>query len=645
MKQALYALNMRNALPNAAFIGFTGTPLISGEEKTREVFGDYVSVYNFRQSVEDGATVPLYYENRIPELQLSNEDINGDMEQIVEAAMLDEEEEKKLERQCTRQYQLIVRDDRLEKIAADLVTHFLGRGYQGKAMFIAIDRFTAVKMYNKVKYHWQVYLDDLKAQLARPIISEFEIKKLSKQIKYVEETDMAVVISQSQNEVEAFQKKDLDITPHRKRIVNESPKLDEKFKDPNNPLRIVFVCAMWITGFDVPNCSTIYLDKPMRNHTLMQTIARANRVYEGKVNGLIVDYIGVFRDLQNALAIYGSSAGEGDTPVKDKKALVEQLRKAITEALAFCNTRNIDLIKLDTTKDPFNRTKLWDEAVNSLADEQSKRNYFSIVNTVNSLFKAVLPDTSANEFANTRFLLERLADKIRQEIEVTDISEVLEEVNELLDDSITAGEFIIHGLNPIVDITKIDFKLDVEALKAKFNSGYKQTAIEKLKGNISQNLKQMIQVNRTRMNYLEKFQKMIDEYNSGSRNQEIFFRELLKFHDELNVEDRRKLAEKLTDEELVIFDLLTKPELELTNQERQEVKNVSKELLETLKQDKLVLDWRKRQQSKAEVDITIKYILDKLPRRYTIEIYEQKCQEVYQHIFESYSGKDISIYS
>jgi len=163
---------------------------------------------------------------------------------------------------------------------------------------------------------------------------------------------------------------------------------------------------------------------------------------------------------------------------------------------------------------------------------------------------------------------------------------------------------------------------------------------------ISQNLKQMIQVNRTRMNYLEKFQKMIDDYNSGSRNQEIFFRELLKFYAELSTEEKRNLSENLTDEELVIFDLLTKPELELTNQERQEVKDVAKELLETLKQDKLVLDWRKRQQSKAEVDITIKDILDKkLPRRYTVEIYDQKCQEIYQHIYESYSGTGTSFNS
>jgi type I restriction enzyme, R subunit len=323
-----FALNLRNALPNAGFIGFTGTPLMAGEEKTREEFGDYISIYNFQQSIQDGATVPLYYENRIPELQLDNEDLNTEIEQIIAAAALDEDEERKLEREFSREYHLITRDDRLGKIAEDIVSHFMGRGYQGKAMVIAIDRFTAVKMYNKVQHYWQQYLQSLKAQLATA--SELEQKRLSAQIAYMEATDMAVVVSSSQNEAKDFKDKGLDIMPHRKRIVHESPGLDEKFKDPQNPLRIVFVCAMWITGFDVPSCSTIYLDKPMQNHTLMQTIARANRVFRDKVNGLIVDYIGVFRNLQKALAIYGSASGggveEGDTPVKAKAALVEQLR-------------------------------------------------------------------------------------------------------------------------------------------------------------------------------------------------------------------------------------------------------------------------------------------------------------------------------
>ncbi|MBD2490386.1 type I restriction endonuclease subunit R [Aulosira sp. FACHB-615] len=641
-----FALNIRNALPNAAFIGFTGTPLMAGEERTREVFGDYVSIYNFRQSIEDEATVPLYYENRIPELQLTNDDLNEDMQRIIENAMLDEEQENNLERQCTREYQVIVREDRLETIAADMVTHFLGRGYKSKAMVVSIDRFTAVKMYNKVQKYWQQHLTKLKSELATPNLSEFEQKKLSKQICYMEETDMAVIVSQSQGEVEAFQKKGLDITPHRKRIVSESPGLDEKFKDADNPLRIVFVCAMWITGFDVPSCSTIYLDKPMRNHTLMQTIARANRVFKDKVNGLIVDYIGVFRDLEQALAIYGSASGggirEGETPVKDKSALVEQLRDTISEAKTFCTAKGIAFSTLENIQDAFLRTKVWDEAVEAiLINDDSKRTYFSITSHVTKLYKAILPDTAANEFSNVQTILERLAEKIRLTLPDTDVSDVMEEVGELLDDSIIAGEFVISS-NPkqLVNLSQLDF----EELQARFNSGYKRTEAEKLKGTINQKLQQMVQLNRTRINYLEKFQSMIDEYNAGSRNVEWFFSQLINFAQDLTVEDKRAMSNNLTEEELAIFDLLTQAEIKLSKQEQQEVKQVARELLETLKKEKLVLDWRKRQQTRAGVEVTIKDILDKLPESYSAEVYEKKCLEVYQHIYESYSGQGFTIY-
>jgi type I restriction enzyme R subunit len=148
---------MRDALPKAAFIGFTGTPLIAGEEKTKEVFGDYVSIYDFKQSVEDGATVPLFYENRIPELQLTNEQLNEDVYRVIEEAELDEDQEKKVERVLARQYHLITREERLEKIATDIVRHFLGRGFRGKAMVVCIDKMTAVRMYDKVKAHWAKY--------------------------------------------------------------------------------------------------------------------------------------------------------------------------------------------------------------------------------------------------------------------------------------------------------------------------------------------------------------------------------------------------------------------------------------------------------------------------------------------------------
>ena len=328
----IFALNMRNALPNAAFIGFTGTPLMAGEEKTRQVFGDYVSIYNFKQSVDDGATVPLYYENRIPEVVLTNQNLNEDMEKLLEQAELDEEQERKLEREFSREYQLVTRDDRLEEIAKDIVEHFMGRGQEGKAMVVCIDKATAVRMYDRVQKHWKRYLVDLEDKLAVSSVEESDT--LRDKIRYMKDTDMAVVVSQSQNEIEEMRKKGLDIKSHRKRMVKED--LDEKFKDPNDPFRVAFVCAMWMTGFDVPCCSTIYLDKPMKNHTLMQTIARANRVFGDKVNGLIVDYFGVFRDLQRALAIYGSGAGggirEGDMPVQNKAALVEELKKEIGRA-------------------------------------------------------------------------------------------------------------------------------------------------------------------------------------------------------------------------------------------------------------------------------------------------------------------------
>jgi len=392
------ALNMRNALPNAAFIGFTGTPLMAGEEKTKDVFGDYVSIYNFQQSIEDGATVPLFYENRIPELQLANENFNEDLERLIEAAELDDEQEAKLEREFAREYHLITRDDRLEKVAEDLVAHFMGRKQSGKGMVVCIDKVTAVRTYDKVQKYWKAYLGGLKAQLAamptlptaasgamltgrseglllaaeaRADFNAAKREELQKQIDFMEETDMAVVVSQQQNEVELFREKGLDIEKHRLRMVKED--METKFKSADDPFRLVFVCAMWLTGFDAPAVSTIYLDKPMKNHTLMQTIARANRVFREKNNGLIVDYVGVFRNLQKALAIYGSTSGggvkEGECPIQKKDELVEELRLAIAEAVDFCKDCEVDLDAI-LKAEGFQKIAYLDEAATNLVDKK-----------------------------------------------------------------------------------------------------------------------------------------------------------------------------------------------------------------------------------------------------------------------------------
>ncbi|HEY9797665.1 MAG TPA: type I restriction enzyme endonuclease domain-containing protein [Leptolyngbyaceae cyanobacterium] len=378
-------------------------------------------------------------------------------------------------------------------------------------------------------------------------------------------------------------------------LAKEKPGLDVKFKDASNKVRIVFVCAMWMTGFDAPSCSTIYLDKPMRNHTLMQTIARANRVFGEKVNGLIVDYIGVFRDLQKALAIYGSASGggveEGDTPVQSKEALVDELRNAIAETLQFCSDRGINFDEIQTTTQAFARTKLWNDAVEAiLVNDDSKQRYLALTQNVTKLYKAILPDPVAGEFNPTLYALGEITKRIKNLTPQVDISEVKAAVEEILDESIGTFNYVIPESRDVpverlyVDLSQIDF----DALKAQFDRGYKHTEAEKLKGAI---------------------------------------------------------AENLEEEELAIVDLLTKPDITLTEKEKLDVKKVAKKLLETLKQEKLVLDWRRRQQSKAAVKVAIEEILDQLPERYSAEVYQRKCEEVYQHVYESYSGAGRSIYN
>jgi type I restriction enzyme R subunit len=635
----IFALNMRNALPHAGFIGFTGTPLIKGEEeRTREVFGDYVSVYDFARSIEDGATVPLYYENRIPEVQLTNQELNRDLEALLEAAELDEDQEKKLEREFGREYHIITREDRLEAIAKDMVAHFTGRGYRGKAMMVCIDKATAVRMYDKVQAHWQAEIARLQAAL-EPAEGDAR-EALIARTHLMQTTDMAVVVSQGQNEVDDLKKKGLDIVPHRKRLLDED--LAEKFKDEKNELRLVFVCAMWITGFDVPTCSTIYLDKPMRAHTLMQTIARANRVAPGKESGLIVDYVGIFRALQSALATYARPAAGGGPeggPILDKAELVAALQSALNEAAGFAQVRGVTLETIAAAQG-FVRIGLIDDAAEAfLATEADKKHYLQLASRVARLFKAILPDPLANELAPLSVLVSYLAAKIQALGDPPDISAVMGDVEALLNDSIaTEGYRIGPASRPeaLVNLSEIDFA----ALQAKFAQGHKRTEAEKLKRLIEGKLAQMVAVNASRMDLAEKFQALIDDYNAGSQNIEAFFEELKRFAQALSAEEQRGIAEGLTDEELALFDILTKPEPVLTKGEEAEVKKVCRELLATLKREKLVLDWREKQQAKAGVMQALKMALHptSLPAAYTKDIRVEKMARAYAHVYDHYAG-------
>jgi type I restriction enzyme R subunit len=636
------ALNMRSALPNALFLAFTGTPLIAGEERTREVFGDYVSIYDFQQSVEDGATVPLFYENRTPELHLDNPNLNDDIYELIEQADLSEEAEKRLERELGRQYHLITRDERLETVAKDLVRHFLGRGFQGKAMVVSIDKPTAYRMYDKVKKYWKEERERVEMALMRGRPSDEERTELEARLDVLKTTDIAVVVSPGQNEVEELKAIGIDVVPHRKRMNAE--KLDEKFKDPGDPFRLVFVCAMWLTGFDAPSCSTIYLDKPMRNHTLMQTIARANRVYPGKQSGLIVDYANVFASLEKALAIYGKGRG-GETPVRDKKELAEQLRLAIKDATAFCQLHGIDLAKIEATSTAnFARVGAIQDAADKLmAPEAVRRDFLSKAGLVGALYRAVKPDPAAIELAPRCGCLAAIAERIRTTTDPPDISHVLQGIQELLDQSIAAVPFTIEEKKGnYFDLSKIDF----EALRKKFDKNKpSNTDLERLKAAVRAQLERMVRLNRTRADYLEKFQELIESYNAGSRNIEDIFKELLDLSKILTEEQTRHVRENLSEEELTIFDILTRPGPDLTAHEQEEVKKVARQLLERLK-ELLVIGWRQRVGSRARVRLAIEDALDEgLPRAYSKELYATKCTAVFEHVYESYQGEGKSVYS
>jgi type I restriction enzyme R subunit len=499
-------------------------------------------------------------------------------------------------------------------------------------------------MHDKVRKHWATETARVKKELARYDLAADRKDELLDRLQILQTTDMALIVSPGQNEIQQMQKHGLDIVPHRKRMNESQPPLDEKFKDPEDPLRLVFLCAMWLTGFDAPSCSTVYLDKPMRNHTLMQTIARANRVFPGKHSGMIVDYANVFASLEKALAIYGAGK-DGKTPVKDKKKLVEDLRKAVDAAVLFCANQGVVLAAIEQLPaGSLERLQRMDDAVNALiSPDPLRREFLGYERLVSTLYGAVKPDPVALEFAGRVACLVAIADAIRTKLNPNpaDITEVMGDIGKLLDASITGVDMPAKPA-PVMDLSKIDF----EALQKRFKeSKHRNTDLEILKAAIRAQLEKLIRLNKTRMDFQEQFEELIESYNAGSRNIEELFEELVKFSRTLSSEQERHVRENVTEEELVVFDILTRPAPELSPEERAEIKKVTRELLARLKQ-LLVINWRQKSTARAQLKLAIEDALDTgLPRTYTSELYRQKCSALFEHVYESYPERDAGVYA
>ena len=507
-------------------------------------------------------------------------------------------------------------------------------------MVVSIDKATALRTYDKVQRYWAERLESDRRSVARGGLTPEDADLIAQEISFMRSTDMAVVISASQNEIADMAKRGLDIKPHRKRIVEEA--LEDKFKDPLDSLRIAFVCSMWTTGFDVPSLSTVYLDKPLRNHTLMQTITRANRVFPEKNNGLIVAYVDVFRNLQRALAMYAAGGKPGQVPVEEKGLLVDAARGAASDLQAFCAERDVDLDALGRLKG-FELVAAGRQTIEMLmVDDDEKIAFLSRAALLDRLYKAILPDKRANEFSRVRAVAKFLADGISSYIERPDLTGVLGRVEQLLDESVAAQEYLIpdSDAESLFDLAAVDWK----GLEEAFRQGRPRTAAQRLRSLLSARIAALVRLNPARVDLVERFERLVEEYNAGSMNTEAFFQELLQFGQDLTEEEARALSEDLTEEQLAVFDLLMRPAPELSDDERTQVKRVAEELLTVLKRGKIVLDWRKEQTTRAAVRVAVEETLDRLPEKFTRQIYAQKCDLVYQHVFDSYWDDGHSVY-
>jgi type I restriction enzyme, R subunit len=647
-----YARNMRfHGLPNASYLGFTGTPIIKDEEElTKNIFGEYVSVYDFKRAIEDEATLPLRYINKGEKLDIENPALDERMAEILEDENLDEDQQKKLAYLFQKNYPILTSEPRLDAIAKDLVWHFNERGYQGKAMYVALDKPTAVRMHKLVMKYWPDYLKELEDRI-KYAADQQEAQELQRKYDKVAETEVCVVVSGEQNEVDKFRKMDLDIEVHRKKMVERN--LEKEFKDEDNPFRFAIVCAMWITGFDAPCVSTVYLDKPIKGHTLMQTIARANRVYDDeKENGLIVDYGNVYEQLEKAYSVYGEgtkgqSGGKGEgKPVEQLAELEGELNKAIQEVKDYLKSVNFNLTDLKNAK-PMEKIGKLKEAADCVCLNETTRTSFEIMaRNVFRKYKALYPEEQIKPHIKDFNAIEAIYNLLNQNVKTADVTEIMMELQSLVSESVVVKENEVADKEGVyVDLSTLDF----DKLKAAFaKAPRKNTLTYNLQQAIEKKLQQMLKENPLRLEFYERYKEIIADYNAGKtlENTVKAFENLNDFIKDLTVEEQRAVRENLEDQEaLAIFDLLREGK-ELEGKELKQVKKVARETLDKLKTEKLKIErWRESRQITAQVKGVIYDNLLWLPEdAYTDEDVSLKTISVYQHIYSNYYGGGKSVY-
>jgi type I restriction enzyme, R subunit len=657
------ALNLRNALPNASFIGFTGTPLFKNDEITRKVFGDYVSTYDFQRAVEDQATVPLYYDARGEKLGIATHDLNEKVAAKLEELEIDDiDVQQRLEQELKRDYHIITADKRLDQIAQDFVKHYSTAWESGKAMFVCIDKITCVRMYNLITEYWDKQIHRLEAGLAS-IKDEQDEQYRQRQLSWMRETRKAVVISEEQGEVDKFRKWNLDIIPHRRLIkegmdlpesMRQKPQfrsmqrmgIDDAFKEQEHPFRIAIVCAMWLTGFDVPCLSTLYLDKPLKAHTLMQAIARANRVNEGKNNGLIVDYCGILKNLRQALATFAGQTDSGHNdiggeqdPTKPPEELLADLGEAISFIESFLQERGISLSNIINSVGFSRNAAIYAAKEAANENDETRKRFEVMCREVFKKFKACITLSGINDYRQRYDAISIIYRSLQQDREQADISDIIRQLHELVDQAIETTISTAENKQKPYNIANIDF----DRLRKEFErSPIKRTTIHNLRQVIEKRLQIMLERNPLRVDLQRHYEEVVDQYNREKDRLTIekTFEALLRFVKELDEEENRAIRENLDEESLAIFDLLKKPDLNTPEIKR--IKNVAVRLLETLKTEKLRIDhWQEKESTRDAIRTAIHDFLWNESTGLPIDNYSElevaaKAEEVYRHIFRVY---------
>ncbi len=673
---------MRLVLPNAAFIAFTGTPLMKSEEDqlTRKTFGDYVSRYDFKRAVEDGATVKLFYDNRGEKLRVVDHELNDRIADELEKHDLDQDQTQRLERDLARDYHVLTSDDRLDRVAGDLVAHYSSRWQTGKAMLVCIDKITCVRMFDLIGRYWQ---DEIAAQegrlrgaradrasmVANPpnasaddrvrLLVEAErcIEAAEARLKWLQETEICVVVSEAQNEVGAFERWGLDIVPHRAKI--KARDLGAEFKQADNPFRLAIVCAMWLTGFDVPHLSTLYIDKPMKGHTLMQAIARANRKAPGKDSGLVVDYNGMLKSLRAALARFGAGpdggggGGGGGDDIEPPAEVLDALERAFEDAVVGCEQHlaacGFDLSKLIEAVG-FAKIALLskdneDSAVNAVCRTDEARARFEVL--AREVFKKrkalVAYPARIKPYRVRANAIDAIYKKLQDNKAAADISAVLMALHGIVDGAVAhAGPARTPGADSgkVYDISHIDF----EKLRAEFEKNPNQnTAVMSLKDAVDRKLARMVRQNPMRMDFYRRYLEIVADYNRETDRVTIeqTFERLVKLVGALSEEEQRAVREGLDETNLAVFDLLVASKAEsLDTRTRNRVKEVARELLDRVEEELAKLDnWTEKRQTQAQVrQLIYDYLWDEktgLPvDAYSEDEVEALAGVVYLHVLE-----------